>query len=372
MQPQASQWVEHCRETCEHLGVAFECLSVQVDVRNGGVEAAARRARYDAFGSALRSSEVLALAHHADDQAETFLIQALRGAGVAGLAGMPRLAAFAGGYLWRPLLALPHRIVVEYATAHALTSIDDPSNRDTELDRGFIREQLTPVLGQRWPHASTTLSRSAHWCAEAAALVSEVAEADAVAITDAQQRLSVDSLCRMGCFRQSGVLRHWLSCGGYDAPDHRHLRQIQRLLGARERIGPVVHWRDTDVRLFDGHLYAMHSLAPPPSEWTRVWQLGERVELPEGCGQLDAKFDGTTRHSLTVRFRRGGERFVDPRRDGSHTLKKFLQEARVPPWERARLPLIYENERLVAIAGYWLDPELGRRLGVTNLRVIWS
>src|SRR5699024_10325980 len=134
LQPQAQSWVAHCRAVCARLQIAFSCLQVQVDSRHG-VEAGARRARYDALAAALAPGETLVLAQHGDDQAETFLLQALRGAGVAGLAAMPAWAPFAGGYLWRPFLHLPRHVLHDYAAARQLSSVADPSNEDPQLDR---------------------------------------------------------------------------------------------------------------------------------------------------------------------------------------------------------------------------------------------
>lgn len=371
MQPEAQQWVNHCREQCAQLNISFACLQVRVDTRAEGAEAAARRARYDALAAALQPGEALVLAHHADDQAETFLIQALRGAGVAGLAAMPTWAAFASGYSWRPLLHLSRETLRAYVAAQQLPVVDDPSNQDTHLDRGHLRQQVWPALLAHWPQASATLSRSAHWCAQAADLVAEIAASDALALVDAQGRMSVAQLRDLSTFRQAGVLRHWLAVVGFDAPDHRHVREIQRLLVVREHAGPQVRWRDTEVRLFDGHLHALRPLPVPPENWSRSWQLTTTLDLPPGCGSLVAEYDGVAQQQLRVTLRRGGERFTDSRRGGSRTLKKFLQEARVPPWWRSRLPLVYADGELVAIADYWLQPALAARLGVTNLRFIW-
>lgn len=368
----AGQWAEHCRTFCRRLGVAFECLDVRVQPDGEGIEAAARRARYSALEQALRPGEVLVLAQHADDQAETFLLQALRGAGVAGLAAMPERAAFARGWLWRPLLGLPRSTLHDYARAQALDWVDDPSNRDTRLDRGYLRQALWPVLTRRWPAAGKTLSRAARWCAEASALVDEVAVEDSAAVVDADNRIDVAGLTRLSDFRQGGVLRHWLGGAGHDTPDHRHIAEIRRLLTGREHAGPAVAWRDTEVRLFDGRLYAMRPLPPAPAHcWTAQWSLHEPLPLPAGCGRLWAFFDGEPAAAVEVRFRRGGERFVDRRGGGTRTLKTFLQEARVPPWLRQRLPLVFCGGRLVAIADYWLDPGLEGRLAVTALRLVW-
>lgn len=371
LQPEAAQWAVHCRAFCARLGIDFECSNVQVEQRGAGIEAAARRVRYAAFEDALKPGETLVLAHHADDQAETFVLQALRGAGVAGLAGMPERTAFGRGWLWRPLLAVRRRALRDYAQAQTLDWVTDPSNQDTGLDRGYFREAVKPVIEQRWPSAADTLSRAAHWCAEADALVLEVAAEDAAALMDADRRLEVAGLARLSSFRQGNVLRHWLARGGFDAPDHRHVAQIRRLLTAREHSGPAVTWGQTQVRLFDGCLYALPPLPLPPGDWQTQWDLREPLELPDGCGELRAQADGEPRQAVTVCFRRGGERYVDARRGGTRTLKSFLQDARIPPWQRERLPLIFSRGQLVAIADKWLDPVLADQLGLDSLRLIW-
>src|SRR5699024_6913015 len=126
--------------------------------------------------------------------------------------------------------------------------------------RGYLRQQFWPVLTRHWPQASATLSRSAHWCAQAAELVAEVAASDVASAVDAQGCMSVAKLLDLSTFRQGEALRHWLATTGFDMPDPRHIGEIQRLLVAHEQAGPCVRWRDTEVRLFDGHLHALRPL----------------------------------------------------------------------------------------------------------------
>lgn len=371
LQADASRWVAHCRAVCARLKIPFQCLDIRIERAHEGVEAAARRARYAALETTLRPGEVLVLAHHADDQAETFLMQALRGAGVAGLAAMPEWREFAHGWLWRPLLSVSRGALLVYVEHNNLPWVDDPSNHDDALDRGYLRTTVWPNMQQRWPAASRTLSRSAHWCAQASDLVDEVAAEDGTRLIDAQQRIESAGLCRLSAFRQGGVLRYWLRAAGRDAPDHRHVAEIQRLLTARAHAGPMVAWRATQVRAFDGYLYALPPLPPLPGEWHAQWRLRKPLALPGGCGALAAQFEGEPAGAVEVRFRQGGERFVDPRRSGTHTLKSFLQEARIPPWWRSRLPLIFYRGKLVAIADYWQHPQLTQWLGLAVLHMVW-
>src|SRR5699024_8910944 len=131
-----------------------------------------------AFADNLQPNEALVLAHHAEDQAETFLLQALRGSGVAGLAAMPRVADFGQALLWRPFLAQPRQDLQAYAQQVGLSWVDDPSNQDTAYDRNYLRHEVWDKITTRWPAASRTLARAAFWSAQAHEAFSELAYAD--------------------------------------------------------------------------------------------------------------------------------------------------------------------------------------------------
>ncbi len=373
LQNEADDWAAHCRAFCARHEIAFERLDVSVETDGQGIEAAARHARYTALAGVVQPGELLALAHHADDQAETFLLQALRGAGVGGLAAMPGIADFHAGRLWRALLALPRAALRAYAAEKNLDWVEDPSNRDCAIDRGYLRETIWPALTERWPAAPSTLSRAAHWCAQASGALAQVAAEDTTRVADAHHRLAVASLTDLDDFRQAGVLRHWLAQGAHDPPDHRHIEQIRRLLTARHRASPVVRWAATEVRLFGGRLYAMPALPASPGVFDCDWALERPLPLPADCGVLRATFSGRAAANVRVVLRRGGERLPDDARiSGSRALKSFLQNARVPPWVRRRLPLVYLSDRLVAVGDYWLDPAAAQRLGVRDLRIDWD
>ena len=172
LQAAADAWAEHCARQAAALGVALEVLRVDVPRDGGhGLEAAAREARYAALAAALAPGETLATAHHLDDQAETFLLRALRASGPEGLGAMRPWRRFAGGWHWRPLLALPRATLQAWAQAHALEWIEDPSNALPDPDRNFLRLQVLPMLQRRWPHAAAALARSAELSAQADALL---------------------------------------------------------------------------------------------------------------------------------------------------------------------------------------------------------
>ena len=174
LHPDADAWQRLCETICSALQVSLRSVNVDVPRDGGeGLEAAARHARRAVFAEELGVGEVLVLAHHRDDQAETFLMRALRGSGVDGLGAMQPWRAFANGWLWRPLLGHPRSDLQAYAQAHGLRWIEDPSNADARFDRNFLRQRVLPLLRERWPQADASFARSANLCADAAGLLDE-------------------------------------------------------------------------------------------------------------------------------------------------------------------------------------------------------
>src|SRR5690606_39318048 len=210
LQAAADAWQAHCEGECARLGIPLQGVRVQVPRNAGaGPEAAARAARHAAFTAELREQEILALAHHADDQAETFLLRALRASGPDGLAAMQAWRPHGAGWLWRPLLEHPRGALLAHAQAQGLQWIEDPSNTDTTLDRNFLRHAILPVLARRWPGAGAALARSAALCAEAAQLL-EAEDARALAsVRTSPDTIDAEALARFPAARRARLLRRW-------------------------------------------------------------------------------------------------------------------------------------------------------------------
>ncbi|HET7315014.1 tRNA lysidine(34) synthetase TilS [Salinisphaera sp.] len=371
----AEAWAEHCRRCCEALGIDFVRRDIQVDTRRGGLEAAARAARYAELRRWIGPNEVLVTAHHADDQAETFLLQALRGAGVAGLAGMPALAAFGAGRLWRPWLDVPRAAITAYAQAHGLEWVEDETNRDSRRARGYLRSEVWPALIAQWPAAAETLSRSAGWAAQATEAIAALAEVDRAAVGNEDATLAIPALSELSFPRQSEVLRWWLAEQGRDRPGHRHVAEIRRLLGAREHAGPRVAFASTEVRRFDGRLFAMARLPAAPAPGTVIeWPIGcASLALPPGCGRIAIEPNTQLErpHDLRIVFNEPGARMARAG-GGSTPVSEWLRGARVPTWVRQRLPRIQAGDTLLAVPGTWRHPEIAQWFGGRAPRFEWE
>ena len=353
LQVAADDWPAHCQQVCDRLGVALEIVRVQV-VPGASLERAARDARYQAFAARLGEDDLLLTGQHRDDQAETLLFRLLRGAGVRGLAAMPGVRSMGRGSLVRPLLDVSWAELEDYARANGLSWVEDPSNQRLEYSRNFLRRQVLPLLQQRWPRAAFSLARTAALMAEAQHLLDELAQQDlAVAQADIDfdwlnlPSLALAPLRELTPARQRNALRHWLAARTL-APDEDHWAGWECLRDARADATP--RWR-----LAGGELQRSGE---------RVWWLpdgwlasvGGPVDWPDPSVELQLPGNGSLRLEgappigrLQIRYRTGGE-VMDVSGRGRRDLKRLLNEAGVPAFARGRLPLLYCDEQLVAVA----------------------
>jgi len=341
----ADAWAAHCATVCAALHVPLDIAHVDVDRRSGrGIEAAAREARHAAFAAALADDEILVLAHHRDDQAETFLLRALRGSGVDGLGAMRPWRAFAHGWLWRPLLETARSELFAYAQRHDLRWIEDPGNNDSAFDRNFIRHHAMPLLRERWPHADAAFARSAMLSAAAGALLDDE---DARSLGDLAcgdaRTLRVDGLRMLPAARRARVLRRWIDGLALPPlPAQAFARVDADLLGAAADARAEFAWAGAAIRRWRNLLHADRQREPLPPDWRVSWDGRAPLSLPDG-GTLRLSGASGFDAPLEVMARRGGERIRLPGRAHTHSLKHVLQDLGVPPWQRARLPLLLSS-----------------------------
>ncbi len=364
LHPDSVDWARRARLFCERLNIPCVVERIEIiRIREHGLEAAARRARYACLARHVGKDEVLLTAHQADDQAETLLLRLLRGAGMHGLAAMPAITAFHAGRLARPLLDFTRAQLTAYATQEKLQWIEDTSNADLRLSRNYLRHRVFPRLEAHWPGAARRIAHAADMAAEAVGLLDKLAESDWLGARGTEEMsLCVSALRRLPPPRQRNLVRYWLRRQGFLAPTAVHLDQVlaQVMQEPRSRQA-VIRWPGAEVYRYRDALVALRPRAGVDSAWRNHWNLTDPLEIP-GVGMLRAEASqgsGLSRERIgrspvIVGLRRGGEVCRLPGRAHRHKLKKLLQEAGVPPWERKRLPLVYVNGDLAAIGERWV------------------
>ena len=386
--PNAGRWAAFCTRLCKRHGIALALREVDLTpYRAEGVEAAARRARYEVY--ALQSdADFVMLAQHQDDQAETLLLQLLRGAGVRGGAAMPLLrqqGRHAEGEgarrpaIVRPMLAVTRRQIEAYARKRRLRWVEDESNADTRYDRNFLRHRVLPIIGHAFPAYRATLTRSARHLAEASLLLDQLAEADAKRVAKGN-RLELAALRRLGAPRAKNLLRWLLLQRGAQAPESDRLEEgLRQLFEARDDAAVYVALGTIELRRYAGCAYLLPVLPEARTDWRREWDGSHALALPELGGTLHfARKAGAGlacarvhEAGLSLRLRTGGEKLRMQAAGSTRSLKNLLQEARLPPWERERLPLIYCGDTLVAVPGLGVASGWGASRGEAGWRISW-
>jgi tRNA(Ile)-lysidine synthase len=345
LHPDSASWNDSCAALAADLDVDFASERVVVDETTGiGPEAAAREARYAALARIVGNGEWLLSAHHRDDQAETLLLNLMRGSGPTGIAGISAARCFSDGWLVRAMLAFSRAELLDYARAHELSWIDDPSNASDRFDRNYLRQEILPRLEHRWPQAGKRIVRSADLARDAAGLLAELGAMDLAALSGEPGRIDLQGFAQLSEQRQKNLLRFAIHGLGLCMPSAAQLQSIlEDLLPAREDAAPLVRWPGVEVRRYRDYLYLLKEHSDQ--------EFGE-LELVEGAAQ--GLSEAVVSAGLELRYRSGGEEFQPVGQTHTKKLKKLLQEEGIVPWMRDRLPLLYSGGRLVAVADLWL------------------
>ena len=368
--PNAGRWAAFCRAACRARGIPLRV--VRVEVKGGdSLEAAARAARYDALLS--QKTDYIVLGHNQDDQAETLLLQLLRGAGVKGLAAMPLVRRDEGGgmraegkaikngspSILRPLLNISRSEIGVYASRRRLEWIEDESNADIYFLRNFLRHEIMPLLAERFPAYRATLTRSASHFAEAAQLLEDLADSDGAGFCR-EGALLITGLRRLSRARARNLLRQFLAHRGVIMPNAQRLEEaLRQSLTARDDTAICIDLGDFELRRFAGALHVVTKIPGPDAAFFRPWRGERELSLPELGGVLSMSKGRGAGISLarlqarpvSVRVRGGGERLQPDCRRPRRSLKNLLQEAAIAPWQRERVPLLFCGEKLVWVPG---------------------
>ena len=375
LSPRADDWANFCAQYCATQAVELTVHRVRIaDGDPAGIEAAARRERGHIF--AVLDADFLLTAHHQNDQAETLMLQLLRGAGSKGLSAMAELQRqpdWQAAQL-RPLLNVARAELWGYAQSHALDWVEDESNLDTRYRRNALRQQVMPLLDEHFPGATLTLARAAALQAESAELLDDLARLDARAAIDGA-RLDCRALAALSVPRARNLLRHFIGLQGWPMPSARRLNEaLHQLLDAQQAARVCVNLGTAELHRFRGGAYLVPTRTHP-AQVPIMWQgepfldmaaVGIRVTFTPtvGSGLKRTLLDAGR---VELRLREGRERMRLAPGGPHRTLKNLLQESAIPPWQRDRLPLLLCDGHLVWAAGIGVDADFRTESGEAGI-----
>lgn len=378
----ADAWAEFCIKLCAQYAIPLQIERVDIaPLRDEhGVEAAARKLRHAVFLK--QACDFVALAHHADDQAETLMLQLLRGAGVKGVSAMPVLkpANLQMHATVRPLLDVARALLHDYASQNGLSWIEDESNTDVRYPRNFLRHRILPELEAHFPQYRETLARSAQHFAEAGQLMDELAQLDASQALEGET-LDVNVLRSLSHVRAKNLLRYFLHVRGAVMPQSVQLEDmLHQLCDAREDAAVCVSFGDWEVRRYQDGVYAMRAQSPFDPAAVLAWAgegellwsaMGVKIIFTTASGN-GISLDKLKGGKISLRLRSGEESMRLHSKGANRSLKNILQEKHIPPWQRERLPLLYCGDELVAIIGVAIHADYQADEGEKSLLVSWK
>jgi tRNA(Ile)-lysidine synthase len=378
MSVHANEWADFCVEICGHYAVPLqiECVNL-APLREMGIEAAARQLRHAALAD--QKVDFIALAHHRDDQAETMLLQLLRGAGVRGASAMPVLLTRpAAPALLRPLLEICRADLLAFANQHSLRWVEDDSNQDERYPRNFLRHRILPVLEQRFPAYRTTLARSSVHFAEAAELLDDLAlqDASAAIVGDC---LSVAEIKKLSHARSKNLLRYFITLRGAPLPDTTRLTEMVRQLcvaGVGAQI--CITWQTWQMRCFRDHVYVFPATHAVES-FSIVWQGEAELALPASHGKLNftrvmgqgLSLEKLRQGVVSIRTRQGSESIQLDGLRPRQSLRKLLPQEGMPPWQRELMPLLFSGDELVWVPGVAAAAAYAAQAGEEGVLINW-
>ena len=373
----ADNWGQVCFDECKKLGVDFSQKKINIDNSEGiGIEASARKARYQILHQL--SNEFLVTAHHQNDQAETLMLQLLRGSGLKGLASMPSYDE--ERHLWRPFLKLSRDVIEEYAKNNNIRFIEDESNKNIEFDRNFLRLEIFPKLIKRFPQTIKSLGRSADLVAEGLNLNKAIAKEDAKNyFSEDFIKLNTKIFSTLPRDRVVNLIRWWLDKNQQKMPSQKIMDQIYtQIISAKKDAQINIHISsEMSVRAYKNFLWLV-KIKKEKNSYDLIWKGEDIFELP-GSGKLLFKpclgkgisLEKVGSSILRIQNRKGGERFKPKRNQPTRTLKYLLQEMNMPPWEREFLPIIYSEDMLVAVPNYGVHHEFVTDKDKMGLIIEW-
>ena len=355
-------WQVLCRNACMGMDIPFETTSINIEkIPDLGIEGAARELRYQAL-TRLSNGMIVATAHHENDQAETLLLQLIRGAGLKGLAGMPEFDHLKN--IWRPMLKVQRQDIESFALKNHIQYIEDESNEDIRFDRNFLRKDILPKLYKRFPHAAKTISRSANHIAEGLNLHQSIAEDDSLLyFSENLKRLNLQMMQNLSQERVINLVRFWLDKNNQKMPSLKIMQEIYKQIKTIRKDAQIIIniSQDTAIRAYKNELWLV-LIKEDQKDYEFYWRGENEIILPDLSRLLFKKSKGQGismkklgTNTIRIQNRKGGERFKPFHNQPTRTLKYLLQKSELPPWERNELPMIFIEDKLVAVPNYGID-----------------
>ena len=376
----SKEWVDFVKEACKKYKLPLIIESIKPKQQGFGLEADARDQRYKKFKEIILDNECLLTAHHLDDQIETILYRIFRGTGLDGLRSIRKNDQFGKGLLCRPLISVPRADIEQYAKINNIKWIEDPTNKNIDFDRNYLRKDIIPSIKKRWPKAQTTIPRLSSLAENNQKLLHELAREDVGEIKKFNV-LDLGILSNKSALRINNIFRFMILKNKMGIPSLKVLEDgIETLINA-ESDSPIVSWDGCSIRRYKNTLYffnhdlKQHEIRPLKMKWF----IDETINLGGNRGSIQARFikgEGIALNkcpkSLEIKYRKGGEQIKPSGHKITKSLKNLFQENNVLPWVRDQIPLVYLDEDLISVGDLWFNQDYRAKEQEEGFLISWD
>ncbi|WP_151980841.1 tRNA lysidine(34) synthetase TilS [Acinetobacter guerrae] len=365
LQASSHEWGVFVQNYAQQLNIPV--ILQKVEIASGNLENQARAARYSAYQQYLDQHDILVLAHHQQDQAETVLLRLLSGAGVKGLSAMQELENRKNFQLWRPFLSLSREQIELWSMQLNLPFVQDQTNFDTQYDRAWCRQEVWPLLQQRYPKMQQALSRTSILMQDANSILQEVLLQDMQYCGD-NIHVDLEKLQQLSLSRQRQLLSAWMKGeADYRPPFEMVERLQQEVINAKADAQSALHWNghyyvryQKQLYRIDKALYLAGKISPHKA-YEICLDIEQVIQLWSGEFKIISTEIGLSAHllkqNLTIHSRQGGEKIHLYGRVGHWPLKKAIQEAQILPWLRHTIQILAIDNVMLGVftpKGFWL------------------
>lgn len=371
----ADLWQEQCEDFCRQNNIDLICLGINPDRNSGkGLEAEARHLRYEAISTLVRPGTCLLTAHHADDQAETLLLNLMRGSGVDGLSAMPDSRPLGDGLLQRPLLGFQGIALRDYLRDNNIEWSEDPSNQHLDHDRNFVRHEIIPLLEKRWPEVSKRLLLTRKAMTDARRLLERVADEYLEQNSTHPRVLQIPVEPCENPELVKLVIRRWIKQTGIPSiPAYRLEAFCEQVQAASRNHNISVRWGGWALHLYKQQLW-LHEDREMLTCPTVEWPAGDtEINLGDDVGQFVLQGPDPVRPpgKFIVSCRSNTDETAIYHGGHHKSLKNLFQSADIPPWLRDCIPLCAVDGSLVAMGDWCFDERFATWMSENNTRLSW-
>ena len=376
----SKEWVDFAKDACKKYKLPLIIESINPKQEGFGLEADAREQRYKKFKEIILDNECLLTAHHLDDQIETMLFRIFRGTGLDGLRSIRKKAKFGKGLLCRPLINIPREAIEQYAKLNDIKWIEDPSNKNIDFDRNYLRNNIVPSIKKRWPNAQKTITRLSSLAENNQKLLHELAKED-IGEIEKFNVLDIGILSNKSSLRINNIFRFMILKNKMGMPSLKVLENgIDTLINAKSD-SPTITWDGFSIRKYKNTLYFFN----PDLKQDEIrplkmkWFIDQTINLGGNRGSIQARFikgQGIALNkcpkSLEIKYRKGGEQIKPSGHKITKSLKNLFQENNVLPWVRDQIPLFYLDEELISVGDLWFNQDYKAKEQEDGFLISWD